>query len=136
MGLRDVLENQQIITQRLFHRKNRWRINAERVIEWLPDKGKLLDIGCGDAKQTDMFLEKVDFTVGLDETVEDPNFDHKERKCKIVQGDATILPFEDGSFDVVTASGVLEHLENDLACVKEVQRVLKNDGTYIVSVPN
>jgi SAM-dependent methyltransferase len=52
-----------------------------------------------------------------------------------VQGDATRLPFADGSFDRVIASEVLEHISDDAAAVRELARVLRRGGTIAVTVP-
>ncbi|MDO5696599.1 MAG: class I SAM-dependent methyltransferase [Dermatophilus congolensis] len=59
----------------------------------------------------------------------------KERGLAVMRADATHLPLADGSLDLVTAFDVLEHLEDDDACVREVARVLKPGGTFLVAVP-
>jgi SAM-dependent methyltransferase len=50
-------------------------------------------------------------------------------------GDATRLPFADGSFDRIIASEVLEHIPDDTAAFRELARVLKPGGTLAVTVP-
>jgi SAM-dependent methyltransferase len=50
-------------------------------------------------------------------------------------GDATRLPFADGSFDKVIASEVLEHVPDDGAAFAELARVLKPGGRLAVTVP-
>ncbi|HEX6786115.1 MAG TPA: class I SAM-dependent methyltransferase, partial [Acidimicrobiales bacterium] len=52
-----------------------------------------------------------------------------------VQGDGTRLPFEDGAFDRVIASEVLEHIPDDQAALDELARVLRPGGTMAVTVP-
>lgn len=59
----------------------------------------------------------------------------QERGLAVMRADATRLPLADGSLDLVTAFDVLEHLEDDDACVREVARVLKPGGTFLVAVP-
>ena len=51
-------------------------------------------------------------------------------------GDATRLPLKEEAFDVVTSFEVLEHLERADEYLSEVDRVLKSDGTFLVSTPN
>lgn len=46
------------------------------------------------------------------------------------------LPFEEGTFDVVVAGELLEHLRDPRRVVSEVSRVLRPGGTFVGSVPN
>lgn len=48
---------------------------------------------------------------------------------------AAPLPFADESFRYVLCSEVLEHLEDDDAAVAEIARVLRPDGTAVITVP-
>ncbi|MET0703799.1 MAG: methyltransferase domain-containing protein [Mycobacterium sp.] len=50
-------------------------------------------------------------------------------------GDALALPYRDGTFDVVIASEILEHVPADEAAIAELVRVLKVGGTLVVTVP-
>jgi SAM-dependent methyltransferase len=45
------------------------------------------------------------------------------------------LPFGDGTFNVVTAFDVIEHCEDEDAALKEVGRVLRPGGLFLMSVP-
>ena len=49
--------------------------------------------------------------------------------------DLTCLSFPDQSFDLVYGSHVLEHIKDDLAAIREVQRVLAPGGIAILPVP-
>lgn len=49
--------------------------------------------------------------------------------------DITRLPLPDDSFDVVLCSHVLEHVPNDAAAMREIQRVLKPGGWSVLMVP-
>src|SRR3974377_2081148 len=55
--------------------------------------------------------------------------------CRVV-GDIQSLPFADGSFDVVTANMVLEHVEDPSALLAEVGRVLRPKGMFAFHTPN
>jgi SAM-dependent methyltransferase len=50
-------------------------------------------------------------------------------------GDATAMPFADGSFDVIIAAEVLEHIPADQAALREIARVLAPGGIAAVTVP-
>lgn len=49
--------------------------------------------------------------------------------------DVHAIPFEDNSFDVVMANHLLEHVDDDLAVMKEFHRVMKPGGWGIFQVP-
>jgi ubiquinone/menaquinone biosynthesis C-methylase UbiE len=53
-----------------------------------------------------------------------------------VGADAANLPFRDGSFDIVTANMVLEHLEDPLPVFREIARVLVSGGRFIFLTPH
>jgi SAM-dependent methyltransferase len=50
-------------------------------------------------------------------------------------GDATGMPFPDGSFDKVIAAEVLEHIPADQQAMNEIARVLRPGGVAAVTVP-
>lgn len=52
------------------------------------------------------------------------------------QGDATSLPFPDGTFDLVTCQTVLIHLKDPRLALREMLRVLKPGGMVLVTEPN
>ena len=58
-----------------------------------------------------------------------------ERFKGVLRGDATKLPFDDGAFDVVITSEVLEHIQDDVAAISEMVRVLKPGGMFAATVP-
>jgi SAM-dependent methyltransferase len=59
----------------------------------------------------------------------------EERYVGVLRGDATRLGFADGSFDRVITSEVLEHIQDDVAAIREFVRVLKPGGTFAATVP-
>ncbi|HLU09016.1 MAG TPA: methyltransferase domain-containing protein [Oceanobacillus sp.] len=46
------------------------------------------------------------------------------------------LPYKDETFDAAILSEILEHVEDDVAALKEVYRVLKPGGVVAITVPN
>ncbi|MGL4173627.1 MAG: class I SAM-dependent methyltransferase [Actinomycetota bacterium] len=59
----------------------------------------------------------------------------QERGLATLRADATALPVADGVVDLVVAFDVLEHLEDDLTAAREVFRVLRPGGHFLVAVP-
>lgn len=102
---------------------------------------KVLDAGCGEGFYV-MLLDELFGcqVVGLDN---DPQILEQARKwvgekpnIKLLVGDVTDLPFEDGSFDRVILSEVLEHVPDDKKALSEVYRVLRPGGILVITVPN
>lgn len=57
------------------------------------------------------------------------------RGAAMVTADVTALPFEDGSFDLVLCSHVLEHVRDDAAAMREIARVLAAPGVALIQTP-
>lgn len=55
---------------------------------------------------------------------------------EVQQGAADKLPYEDCQFDCIVSIDVLEHLSDDQVFLREVYRILKPQGTLVVTVPN
>lgn len=53
----------------------------------------------------------------------------------VLRGDARMLPFPDHSFDIVITSEVLEHIQDDVAAIAEMVRVLRPGGRFAATVP-
>lgn len=52
------------------------------------------------------------------------------------QGDLDTAPFADGSFDIITAFEVLEHVRNPLELMRNVARLLRPNGMFYLTTPN
>ena len=59
-----------------------------------------------------------------------------DRFSGVLRADATRLPFDDGSFDVLITSEVLEHIQDDVAAIAEMVRVLRPGGAFAATVPS
>jgi SAM-dependent methyltransferase len=94
---------------------------------------KILDIGCGTGANLEM-LAQFGESEGVDVSDDALEF-CKAKGLKAHKGLAEKLPFADESFDLVTALDVVEHLDDDIAGLREMNRVLRKDGRALMFVP-
>lgn len=103
---------------------------------------RLLDVGCGNGAQTVRFLPFFKKVIGIDVVPEHIDaFQRILNEQSTNHGQALLydghrIPFPDASFDVVVSIETLEHVQDEQRILGEIRRVLKPEGTLIVSVPN
>jgi ubiquinone/menaquinone biosynthesis C-methylase UbiE len=99
---------------------------------------RVLDVGCGSGWVARQQAAKGGKVVSVDlsqRNLEKTKLAVGRESADFVLADAYRLPFRSGSFDVVIASEVLEHLNSPAACVQEFERTLAPNGRIIVSTP-
>ena len=94
----------------------------------------VLDVGCGDGLLSEP-IAKMGNTVASIDLPTIVKVAQKRHVSWVLAGDAEKLAFADGSFDVVLASEVVEHLWNPDSFLAEACRVLKPEGYLIVEAP-
>jgi SAM-dependent methyltransferase len=87
--------------------------------------GRLLDVGCG-SKPYQKYFEASEY-IGLDMQGRNK---HADRSY-----DGKTFPFSDGEFDAVLTSEVLEHVFNPDEFLSEINRVLRDGGVLLLTVP-
>lgn len=101
------------------------------------DSLSLLDIGTADGLMLDRLCQDLNIQtpVGLDFSAEllKTNPHHTSH---FIQAEAMELPFDDGVFDVVVATAVIEHVPDAGKMLGECHRVLTEDGLCIVTTPD
>jgi SAM-dependent methyltransferase len=86
-----------------------------------------LDVGCGTGLWTKE-LERFGPAWGLDSSPEALAFCRRRGMAKLVRASAGSLPFADATYGVITALGVIEHLDDDKGMLAELRRVCKPGG--------
>jgi len=118
----------------------RWRKQLVKSARVTPEC-RVLDVATGTADVAIAFasLSKTRRIVGLDRSPgmlevarEKLKKQRLDNRIEIVEGDAMDLPFESGSFDVVTIAFGLRNLPDFQAGVREMTRVLDAGGRLLV----
>lgn len=99
-------------------------------------KINVLDIGTSTGTNLRM-LRDSGFTnvTGLDMSEDAARFCEEKNLGKVLIGDVQAMPFDDEAFDLVLATDILEHVDDDKAAAREIARVLKPGGHVLISVP-
>ncbi len=97
------------------------------------ERGKILDVPAGEGALA-LRLKNLGFTVFCCDLYTEI-FKLSETEIKRGNLDAK-LPYDDKSFDYLVCVEGLEHIENPANAMREFARILKENGTLIVSVPN
>lgn len=105
---------------------------VEKILRGAP-RGKLLDVPAGEGALA-LRLKNLGFAVSCCDLYTEI-FQLADTEIKRGNLDAR-LPFENDSFDYIVCVEGLEHIENPANAIREFARILKNEGTLIVSVPN
>lgn len=120
-----------------------WHVGRRHLIRSLLDRAlepssspRILDVGCGAGGNLDL-LASYGKVCGVEPA--GPGLEGCRARGlgpdRVVEGTADALPFEAGQFDLVTTFDVLEHLDDDLAAMREISRVLRPGGLVFVTVP-
>lgn len=122
--------------------KHWWHIGRRRIIasfvreicaQISDRRSRILDVGCGTGANLKMLSEFGD-AEGVDISPDALEFCQK-RGLDVKLGAAESLPYESGTFDLVTALDVVEHLDDDVAGLREMRRVLRPGGRALLFVP-
>ncbi len=121
--------------------KHSQRVYEQVLGEHTDQQVRWLDLGCGRrvffpwrVQQELEVVRRCKLVVGLD--LDLPSLlDHRSIPLRVA-GDISQLPFRDCSFDLVTANMVVEHLDRPDAQFREVRRVLRPGGIFILHTPN
>lgn len=104
---------------------------------WLPEASRvkrILDLSCGGGATARLFASRGFEVVATDYTPPPAMGDSIKRVGGVDLNEC--LPFRSRSFDGVNLTEVIEHIEHQAQLVREIGRVLKDDGVVVISTPN
>ncbi len=118
----------------------RW-IRLERIQNLLldlPTNARLLDIGCWNCKNLELYrtLRPDIHILGVDQ------IDYGDAYPNVLNGytkldlDKDSLPFKESSFDLIRMDHILEHLCDPQNVMGQIKRLLKRGGEVYISTPN
>jgi SAM-dependent methyltransferase len=114
--------------------RGRRKIIATLLRPYLRPPARIIDIGSGGGAVAQALLEFGSVTA-CDIDVRCAASVARRPGMSFAYGTAEAIPFADGSFDLVTAFDVLEHLDDDARALREMSRVARPDGLVAVAVP-
>ena len=108
---------------------------VEEICRQVTDRRpRILDVGCGTGANL-LMLSEYGEAEGVDISEDALAFCRERGLDKVRLGAGEKLPYEDGTFDLVTALDVVEHMDDDLAGLREMRRVLRPGGRVLLFVP-
>ncbi len=128
----------------------KWFINREKHSKKVIEKAEgllnlidiksgqnYLEIGCGSGAVARYVSKKYKLNVtGTDIDKDQILLARRDsthiKNITFLEADATNLPFKDKSFDIVLSVNVLHHISNWMDALKEINRVLRSNGYFIL----
>jgi ubiquinone/menaquinone biosynthesis C-methylase UbiE len=99
----------------------------------------VLDIGCGGGMNINRMAQTAKKVYGVDYSIESVNLSKevnedliREGRVEVHEGDVMDLPFDDDTFDIVTAFETVYFWPDIIKSFGEVKRVLKPGGMFLI----
>ena len=101
----------------------------------------ILDVGCGGGININRMAKQAKMVYGVDYSIESVKLSSEvnrqeihDGKVKVLEGNVAKLPFEDNTFDIVTAFETVYFWPDIEKCFGEVKRVLKPGGIFLIGM--
>lgn len=107
------------------------------LLSWVGPGDRVLDIGCGEGAFCGLLAAAGARPVGAEiaqEPIDRARRRHPDLRFELVEPHGP-LPFDDGQFDVVWASEVIEHIADTANWLSELRRVLRGGGRLLLTTP-
>ncbi|HEX3519427.1 MAG TPA: methyltransferase domain-containing protein [Solirubrobacteraceae bacterium] len=100
----------------------------------LSEPARILDAGCGSGRNM-VELARHGSVTGIELSETSVALARDRGAGEVVAGSILEMPFAEDSFDLAVSLDVIEHLEDDLAALRELRRVVAPGGSLLVTVP-
>ena len=124
--------------RKIWDKQKRVHLLLEMVASEADETSVILDIGCREGLITNAIYNATKAEVhGIDfveQFVSEATLDFPHVYFQVMNAES--LRIEDKSIDIVAAGEIIEHLIEPHSFLKEVWRVLKPNGTFVLSTPN
>jgi ubiquinone/menaquinone biosynthesis C-methylase UbiE len=114
----------------------RKRVQAIFKLIAIRSRDRVIEVGCGAGNIIEKAPRGILFGADLSRPILNKAKRRMNKEAFLLQADAQNLPCQDRIFERVICSEVLEHLLDPSAALREIARVLKNQGIAVVSFPN
>jgi SAM-dependent methyltransferase len=98
------------------------------------EPARILDAGCGSGRNM-VELARHGSATGIELSATSVALARDRGAGEVVAGSILEMPFAEDSFDLAVSLDVIEHLEDDLAALRELRRVVAPGGSLLVTVP-
>ena len=102
----------------------------------LPSSSRIVDVGTSTGTNLRL-LRGLGFRAveGLDFSDEAIRYCREKGFGLVRRGDVCAMPFADESFDLLLATDIIEHIDDDILALRELARVLRRGGRALITVP-
>jgi len=110
---------------------------VKKILEFIDTGKTVIDLGCNDGTISNLIRLRSNDVTGVDfpKVIEEAK--KKYPNINYISFDLSKdFPIESGSFDMVVANFVIEHIIDDVKFLKECNRILKPGGDIIISTQN
>jgi SAM-dependent methyltransferase len=117
-----------------------WYRGRRRVLDvaldgmHLSPDARVLDAGCGSGRNM-VELRHYGQVTGIELSSTSVQAARERHVGEVFEGSVLDMPFADDSFDLAVSLDVVEHLEDDVAALRELRRVVAPGGRLLVTVP-
>lgn len=129
-------ENRYLRSPREYYTHHHWLPVFESAVKKYCRDGIILDLGCGPGNSTKIVWRYNKNTVGIDIAHKWLSYAKNENPdMELIFGDCKDIPLKSGSIDATISWGLFEFVDRGTT-IKEISRVLKDNGICLILVPN